>query len=684
MAALRLGSNEDVSEEIRQMVTVANGYLRDDKGADLDISDDAAKRVFDMVMAENSNYAVTNNQLAGMQAASFVELRSNIRTQTLQIKDEVRAIEKAVVACHADTIEKLNLLQDGIATIDQKVVVLSNNLDQVATSLMQFQSDFHRYVMRDELNNNVQIAKQDLIALNQRLESDFGQNKELRRAAIGILQANDLNVRTDTILNIAEELMVTTPNYWLAPALVALANWVDASRAVSEGESSAAQDVRRSITSIEGMLEEAYRRERAKTALFFGLISRRANNIPQANAWFMEYIGFQDPRAVDHTCMVLLNLYAGGLMGHGIEERMILATMDNWFNELMSDADAAYEKTLIQDWEKKFVALRSESVSALGSYRALSAFSPTWNLLVEEMQESSIHFDVQTYLEHALSDKNFSEDDTTLIDSMIADLVTEYEAEELPIRREQEYQKLIVDLGGRKDIAGVLRTLKDDVMTETKSFVSILSDAARNAELSHASAATHALAIRIQMPWIRQAYVMMTEAYRSRFPKRVALKLGEFEAQTDYGRDEDRVVKDYLGFADAQEREALAKSQTGIVQKVCLIAGAICFVLGVILTIANVASPFNIFLAIAGLAAGGYGLFAATRARKAQQRIRQNMAEKRRYGLMIIRTFMEEARQWLSVFMQRDAAFDTVLANMDAMTTSFNDETIIVENSTQI
>ncbi|MEI3376540.1 MAG: hypothetical protein V8R08_01630 [Coriobacteriales bacterium] len=680
MAILSLDSRENMSQESRELARVANTYLTDNKGADLELTDAQIDTLISELMTTDK-YAVTNNDLAGLQVAAFADLRSEVRANTIAIKEEVRAVGNLVAACHADTIDKLNTLQQGMAVIGQNVVTIGSNLEQVSSQLLQLQNDFNTYVMRDELVNNVQIAKQDLSLLNQRLESDFGHNKELRRTAVGILQANDLNVRTDTILTRAEELMISTPNYWLAPALVSLASWIDASRAVSEGKSVTASDVRKAITGIEGTLKEAYIRERAKTALFFGLISRRANNIPQANAWFNEYISFQDPRAVDHTCMVLLNLYAGGLMGHGIEERMILATMNDWLEELMADADGAYAKNLVDDWKNTCKLLVTESPTSFDSYRALKAFSPSWDMLVAEMQMSSIHHSLRGFLENALSDKDFPEDDMTLIDSMIADLVNDYDAEELPIRREQEYQQLIVDLGGRRSLADTLRSIKDDILTETKSFVSIISDAGRDAGLSHATAATHALAIRIQMPWIRRAYVDITERYRSELPETIELEVGGFTAQSNYGQDEERVVKDYVAFVNKEERDKLEKSKTGMVQKVCLIAGVAAFVLGVILGFATGAPGF--FLALIGAAAGGYGLFAASKARKEQQKIKEAMARKRRYGVMVIRSFMEEARQWRGIFSERDAMFNEVLADIDTKTVSITDG-VVIENTTQI
>ena len=71
----------------------------------------------------------------------------------------------------------------------------------------------------------------------------------------------------------------------------------------------------------------------------------------------------------------------------------------------------------------------------------------------QAMQSSSLHREFRGFLDAELSCKDFAASDTELLDSIIASLVTSYDADELPIRREQEYEQLIIDLEGNMKLA---------------------------------------------------------------------------------------------------------------------------------------------------------------------------------------------------------------------------------------
>lgn len=66
-------------------------------------------------------------------------------------------------------------------------------------------------------------AETRLVKIRQELEKKYGHYDIVRRTTTGILQADDIGiVKKDTISNATEELMISTPGYWLAPCLVAL------------------------------------------------------------------------------------------------------------------------------------------------------------------------------------------------------------------------------------------------------------------------------------------------------------------------------------------------------------------------------------------------------------------------------------------------------------------------------
>lgn len=674
----RLSLYDSEDPAVKRDLEVAQKYLSDNKGKELELSGAQFQNVMSVLENTPENAVITNKDLAQLNAASFATLHDDVKMSTIQIQQEVRAVGNLVAACHADNIAKLNELQKGIQAVNNNVLAIGQNLEVVATGLLELRADFLKYVKKDELVNNMQMAKQQLISLNQQLESEFGHNKELRRSAAGILQANDLGVRVDTITTRAEEMCLSTPNYWLAPALVALSWWISASRDTASGQTANTKDVQVAVASLESMLREAYTREASKTALFFGLICRRSGNIPQANEWFREYLAFQNPREVDQTCIVLLNLYASGLMGHGVEEQGVLSTLSGWLDELMEADGGAYQAQLIDDWKKTCRMLYELAEPSPEPYAALPAFSPTWPALQTSMQESLLHEQLNTFLDTELSRKDFAEDDVTILDGLITDLVSDYDADELPIRREQEYQQLILDLKGNEDLAKVLRAVKDDILSETKSFVSIISDAARNAELSGASSATAVYALRLQMPWVKRAYLEVAEQNRAQTPQEIELQLDGFHATTVDGSNEEEVIEAYVNYENQKEKSLLEQSKTGTKEKVALIGGAAVAVIGLLVTIVSsiAKAPFfamGLVALVIGGALAGYGWWAAQAAKKKQEEIRQKMRQERPNGVLVIRRFMEEVRTWRATYALHEDVAPLLMERIDSETANLMD-----------
>ena len=154
---------------------------------------------------------------------------------------------------------KVSVVNSNLTAVGENVDVIDGKLSSTQDELAELRRQFEEYVKQAERTANVQRAETKVGTLKADLEREFGHYKVVRRSSIGLLQAFDVgNVSESTASQISEELMIQTPRYWLAPALVALAAW-----------SRDDEDICKiSIT-------EAYNRSQAKTALFFALVLRR-------------------------------------------------------------------------------------------------------------------------------------------------------------------------------------------------------------------------------------------------------------------------------------------------------------------------------------------------------------------------------------------------------------------------
>ena len=136
----------------------------------------------------------------------------------------------------------------------------------------------------------MQQSQVKIVDLKAQLDREFGHYSVVRRTSVGLLQGFDVgNISNAVATNVAEELMIQTPRYWLAPALVALAAW-----------SHDRQDI------AEKSVQEAFSRDRHKTSLFFTLVLRRQGRMSGSVRWLRHYMASLDPSALTREFAVIL------------------------------------------------------------------------------------------------------------------------------------------------------------------------------------------------------------------------------------------------------------------------------------------------------------------------------------------------------------------------------------------
>ncbi|MDI9510244.1 MAG: hypothetical protein QM217_10630 [Bacillota bacterium] len=102
-------------------------------------------------------------------------------------------------------------VNDHISNIDASIDQMNNDLKDLADS-------FQKMIVEQKKATALQQASTELVRVRQELEQNYGNYKVIRETMLGVLQATDLAlVKKTTISRVSEELMLSTPNYWLAP-----------------------------------------------------------------------------------------------------------------------------------------------------------------------------------------------------------------------------------------------------------------------------------------------------------------------------------------------------------------------------------------------------------------------------------------------------------------------------------
>ena len=211
----------------------------------------------------------------------------------------------------------LRSIHEGLRAIDDRVDLANENLQTVYDEIGSLAQEFHDFVNIQQKANRLSQAETRLVKIRQEIEKKYGHYDVVRRTTTGILQADDLGiVKKETISTATEELMISTPGYWLAPCLVALAAWINDQPELAEKA-----------------VKEGIKRNDEKISLFFALICRRANRKNACLKWAQRYLANQDEENLDRNSIIILDAFASGLLGADTEG-VISRQMNEWLSRL--------------------------------------------------------------------------------------------------------------------------------------------------------------------------------------------------------------------------------------------------------------------------------------------------------------------------------------------------------------
>ena len=520
---------------------------------------------------------------------------------------------------------KLQDLEDSVGSVDHKVVALNNELAALTR-------EFEEYVISQGRANRLAQAETRLVQFDNELNKKYGHYDVVRRSATGILQADDLGlIRQSTINTISEELMVQTPGYWLAPCLVALAAWINDKKDIAERA-----------------VREGIRRNDEKTSLFFALVCRRADRAGSCLQWTKRYLDNQDEEDLDRKTVIILDAYASGLMGADTEG-LISKTINEWMDNLINKPGFVEQQT--DQWSKAIVSKRKVYQSG---YSYLPKYSTTWRQLVDVMEGAELHGTMLDYFINIYQQETSTATLREQLDGILDSLVTDFDDEELPLRRKRRYEQLVKEFEGDEKRAKSVMDAEQQVYDTHKDFTQLLTDAAMDPEGSGASCSTQKFAIALTKDWIISAYNDVTARNRMNIPQYIDITIGTFNDKTADGRNEQELEGKMIAQL-TQERDAkLAKCVMSGFDQFCLYGGGVIVVGGLLMMFTG-----HLFLGIIAAVAGIFFVVKHFSSKKSiesdRQRIIQDYENLTNNSIVILRAMMAEIVDFIAEFNQKDA-----------------------------
>ena len=542
----------------------------------------------------------------------------------------------------------LHHLREGISSLGNALEQVNSRVEDVAQEvsstqdrLMRLAEDFQAFVQADIRAKELQLAETRLVKVRQELETTFGHYAEVRKHTTGILQAADVSiVRQETIKSASEEMMLKAPRYWLAPGLVALSSWLCNNKMLAERA-----------------MMEAVRRDDNKASLYFALIARRGCRRQASGAWLQRFFSLQDPTDLDRELVVLIDAVANGIFGP--EGRGFCAQQfELWIKEL-SEKVGFVEQQRTQ-WG---TALASKEPSLLDNeYPYLRKYSPAWNQLDASLRGSRLHKALRTHFESVFAGEivppaSFSD----AVDQMLDRLVSEFDDEELPLRRDERLLALIVKEGGDRSAAQRQFEAEKQALEQKVSFTQMVTNAAMHPEIAGATRATQRFATAMSRDWILAAHDDLTAKNRAGVPADISLKIGDWEGKTRDGQNETELISSIDSHLRSEEAKRVATMVLKPVNWIALGGGGLLALYGLI--------TLNWFLIILGLGGVGWYFYAKWQLDQGKIQIQQHYQNLRNTSPQILRALLAEVVDWRKDFATSDAQAEELRKSLQSITT---------------
>lgn len=427
-----------------------------------------------------------------------------------EIEYELRGVQRAI----GDLASVMETVGNRMETIDDRVVHVSEQVGRVSADvvttrgeLLELKQAFEDYVEQAERTAAVQRAETKIGNLKAELDRQYGHYSVVRRTSIGVLQAFDVgNVSNDVVAQVSEELMIQSPRYWLAPALVGVAAWSRDDKEISEKS-----------------IQEAFKRNPAKTSLFFALMLRRENRLEASLRWLHHYLTSCKSDALTREFAVILEASAQGAFGPN-GAKMMSSQLKKWNDDLRMDDEVVQAQ--ISEWRDE---MRNNSqILDDSDYEELKAVCPDYPK-VKDLLESVTGVGETLRKYEAVKNDSYQALGMVadMLDDLLEQLVTEYDDEELPLRREVAENEAIIETNGDLEKSRIRAEQYTRALEETVDAVTLQTRTAISPDLMGVSVQTQKVSVGAGQSDFRKAVGEYTKEYRSRYMGQVDLVLDD-------------------------------------------------------------------------------------------------------------------------------------------------------------
>ncbi len=451
-------------------------------------------------------------------------------------------------------------IEGQVLQTNERIEAVSRELSEANKELQELKASFTRFLDESRKTAALQKAATELIRVRQEVEQNFGNYKVVRDTMLGVLQATDLAlVKKTTISRVTEELMLSTPDYWLAPCLVAVSAWIGNDRDLAN----------RAIT-------EAVKRDEEKAALTMALICRRNNRTDTCYEWLSLYFAKQSAKHFTASNFTYLNAYLNGVFGPD-KKHMCDDYVAKWMREVQTSGDY-FEDEQVELWRKY---CEDFTVNLEGQFPLLSNHVHEYNDIssyvgrINSVDKISGNF---SRMQNVDVDQQQLKKD---IDQTLVALVSRYDEKEEPLRREERYLLAVRYFDGDSAAAKAAILEADKKKTEeTIDLVAQMTNIIVKRE--NASPSEKKTAVSFLSSYIRGGFGKYITEKKPTFPQQITLEVEDWSGKTTDGSNATTMKDEFGRHMEQRRAETLERVQvkTPKTLKVMAVVLAVLGVLG--------------------------------------------------------------------------------------------------------
>ena len=415
-----------------------------------------------------------------------------------------------------------------VENVNASIGVMNDSLGSIKSDLQKLSDDFKKMFSEQQRIAALQQATTELVRVRQELEQNFGNYKTVRETMLGVLQASDLAlVKKTTISRVSEEIMLSTPEYWLAPCLVAVSAWIANDRDLAERA-----------------IREAVARDEEKTAITMALICRRNNRTQACYEWLSIYFAKQDASDFSEGSFAYIDAYVNGIFGQD-ERHMCDDYITKWLNEIKGNS-SAFESSQEELWKtycERFKLDMTQEYPQLASNVKEFPQINDYMGRINSVEAISGNFNdiVNAYVDQDSLKKK--------VDKNLISLISRYDGKEEPLRNEERFLQKIKDFDG--DTEKARNYMRAEEMLKREQRLNLVERMASTiVSETDASPSQRKTAVSFLSNYINKGFNTYIGEKKPAFPKEVTVSVDGWNGRSADGTNAPALIADYESYVN--------------------------------------------------------------------------------------------------------------------------------------